>query len=307
MHTVTSNLRSGDLMHRVRGTTVTMAAVMSLLVTMISASPAMAGEQSVQQIIRNKTGAAAALMTTPQKAGSASIGVGHSAAKALESYSQTPDAKTKRVLAVIADASQSTVTYSVTGAANAQVKLHADGSVDLVMDQAPFGPPPTSKFGTTWTAENVIRIQTPWAVDAAGKDLPTSYTFAGGVLTQKVDTTGASFPVVADPTYTTGYLSKYAHLSRTEVFQAYNGSTNYYGMGMLACKKIMSRYGTTCAVYSKAKMVALGQGIYKAAHSVWNGSSACLSAKVTEWVPSLSPIPTIPYYDYYYLNACTTW
>jgi|GEM_PF-6769053 len=295
-------------MHRVRALTVTMVAVMSLMVTMTSASPAVVADQSVQQIIQNKTSATAALMTAPQKTGSASIGVGHSAGKALESYSQTPDAKTNRVLAVIADASQSTVTYPVTGAANAQVKPHADGSLDLVLDQGSLlGPPPNSKPGTAGTTENVIKIQKPWAVDAAGKDLPTSYTFAGGVLTQKVDTTGATFPVVADPTYTRGFWSEYTHLSRTEVFQAYYGSTNYYGMGMIACTKIMSRLKFTCAVYSKAKMVALGQGVYKAAHSVWNGRSACLSGRVANPAPGLSPNPGVPFYDYYYLNACTRW
>lgn len=42
-------------------------------------------------------------------------------------------------------------------------------------------------------------IETPWAVDASGKSLETSYSFADGVLTQEVDTEGAKFPVVADP------------------------------------------------------------------------------------------------------------
>ncbi|HBV09072.1 MAG TPA: hypothetical protein DEB66_03305 [Micrococcaceae bacterium] len=42
-------------------------------------------------------------------------------------------------------------------------------------------------------------IETPWAVDANGKSLKTSYSYADGVLTQEVDTEGAKFPVVADP------------------------------------------------------------------------------------------------------------
>lgn len=42
-------------------------------------------------------------------------------------------------------------------------------------------------------------IESPWAVDADGKALETHYSFADGVLTQKVDIEGAKFPVVADP------------------------------------------------------------------------------------------------------------
>lgn len=43
-------------------------------------------------------------------------------------------------------------------------------------------------------------IEAPWAVDAEGQSLPTHYEISGSTLTQVVDTTGAAFPVVADPT-----------------------------------------------------------------------------------------------------------
>ncbi|MDB5163996.1 MAG: hypothetical protein JWS12_614 [Candidatus Saccharibacteria bacterium] len=41
----------------------------------------------------------------------------------------------------------------------------------------------------------------PWAVDAVGKRLATSYRISGNTLTQRVDVKNAVFPVVADPTY----------------------------------------------------------------------------------------------------------
>ncbi len=44
-------------------------------------------------------------------------------------------------------------------------------------------------------------IEAPWAVDAKGKSLRTSYSIKGNKLIQKVDTTGAAFPVVADPSF----------------------------------------------------------------------------------------------------------
>lgn len=47
-------------------------------------------------------------------------------------------------------------------------------------------------------------IETPWAVDADGTQLATSYTLNGTVLTQHVQTQGAKYPIVADPTITIG-------------------------------------------------------------------------------------------------------
>ncbi|WP_029146068.1 DUF2599 domain-containing protein [Microbacterium luticocti] len=45
-------------------------------------------------------------------------------------------------------------------------------------------------------------VASPWAKDAAGKTIPTWYTFADGVLTQHVDldsVTDITYPVIADP------------------------------------------------------------------------------------------------------------
>jgi|GEM_PF-4650327 len=45
----------------------------------------------------------------------------------------------------------------------------------------------------------VASFQPAWAIDATGMLLPTNYEVSGNTLTQVVDTTGATFPVVADP------------------------------------------------------------------------------------------------------------
>ncbi|RLP76769.1 hypothetical protein D9V32_03765 [Mycetocola tolaasinivorans] len=42
-------------------------------------------------------------------------------------------------------------------------------------------------------------VETPWAVDANGVSLPTHFTVEGGMITQHVDTSNATFPVVSDP------------------------------------------------------------------------------------------------------------
>ncbi|GAB3125162.1 hypothetical protein [Glaciibacter psychrotolerans] len=49
----------------------------------------------------------------------------------------------------------------------------------------------------------------PWAVDAAGESVPTSYSWADGKLTQHVDLSSPriSFPVLADPAW--GYAVEY--------------------------------------------------------------------------------------------------
>lgn len=60
------------------------------------------------------------------------------------------------------------------------------------------------------------RISAPWAYDATGKALPTSFTISGDTITQHVDATGAVFPVVADPHYTWGWISGTVYFNKTE-------------------------------------------------------------------------------------------
>ncbi|MCW3493226.1 hypothetical protein [Microbacterium sp. SSM24] len=47
----------------------------------------------------------------------------------------------------------------------------------------------------------VVDLAAPWAVDAAGRYLETSYSLEDSKLTQTIDYTGAVFPVVADPSW----------------------------------------------------------------------------------------------------------
>lgn len=50
-------------------------------------------------------------------------------------------------------------------------------------------------------SEVVMKSGVPWAIDATGKKLPTSYIIDGDKVYQHVQTDGAVFPVVADPDF----------------------------------------------------------------------------------------------------------
>lgn len=49
--------------------------------------------------------------------------------------------------------------------------------------------------------EVLMTSERPWALDATGRSLPTYYDIVDGEIIQYVDTTGAAFPVVADPNW----------------------------------------------------------------------------------------------------------
>jgi hypothetical protein len=67
-----------------------------------------------------------------------------------------------------------------------------DGSLYLVS---------TSDAGADATADPLAVVAAPWAIDAAGQSLPTSYTVTSDGIEQVVDTTDAVYPVVADPSW----------------------------------------------------------------------------------------------------------
>ena len=60
------------------------------------------------------------------------------------------------------------------------------------------------------------RIHAPWAVDATGRSLPTSYHVRGQTVIQHVDTASAVYPVVADPHFTFGWTGATAYFNRQE-------------------------------------------------------------------------------------------
>ena len=82
-----------------------------------------------------------------------------------------------------------------------------DGGFDLVRADGPQG-----SMGVT-----VGTIAAPWAKDAAGRRVPTSYTLHGTDLVQTVHPgSDVRYPIIADPHYTWGYATGTVYYNRGE-------------------------------------------------------------------------------------------
>jgi len=68
--------------------------------------------------------------------------------------------------------------------------------------------------GTEWVAQDggsytlnhdelgpILVLDAPWAVDASGTEVDTHFIFEANQITQVIDTRGAQFPIVADPSF----------------------------------------------------------------------------------------------------------
>lgn len=72
-------------------------------------------------------------------------------------------------------------------------------ALDVTEDGIPFV---YEKDGDEYVIVTVLSA--PWAKDADGRDLATSYSVEGDAVVQSVDVVDAAFPVVADPAWTVG-------------------------------------------------------------------------------------------------------
>jgi hypothetical protein len=102
----------------------------------------------------------------------------------------------------------------------------------------------------------------PWAYDANGKEVPTSYSVQPGsnIVTQHVDTTGAEFPVTADPSTGcgVGWCSVYFNRAETKAIAA--GRAAGTGVLTAGCTLLGSPIaGGACALAGGA-VAAFAQG-----------------------------------------------
>ncbi|MFF0302820.1 hypothetical protein ACFYTV_19180 [Streptomyces sp. NPDC004562] len=82
-------------------------------------------------------------------------------------------------------------------------------------------------------------IDAPWAKDANGEAVPTTYRVEGGALVQKVETTtDTAFPVVADPKVSFGW-NIYLKFNKAEV-KALNNKVQYADTSVAACALLVN-------------------------------------------------------------------
>lgn len=96
---------------------------------------------------------------------------------------QAVDGGVRQVFVLDSSASPTNISFTA-GNANSALMPNSDGSVSVVTPEG----------------DEIAGINIPWAVDAHGLELPTTYSIQGATITQHVDTAAAVFPVTADPT-----------------------------------------------------------------------------------------------------------
>lgn len=99
-----------------------------------------------------------------------------------------------RAVLVIPNAdAPSSYDFEVRAPDGTEAEHHVDGSITL------HRPVAVQHDGVRVSAM-IATFDAPWAVDANGVNIPTSYSFDGRTLTQKIDLSAVTaFPVVADP------------------------------------------------------------------------------------------------------------
>ncbi len=139
------------------------------------------------------------------------------------------------------------------------LRLNADGSVAVLNG-----------------AKQVGIIAPAWAIDAAGRAVPTRYQVSGNSLTQAVDAAPETvFPVVADPTYGWGYTNVTAYLNRNETYQMAVGGAASAGLLAAICAATgIQTSGVGCAIGITESAV-----ISAAAFASW-GSGNCIKIRI---------------------------
>lgn len=96
---------------------------------------------------------------------------------------QAVDGGVRQVYVLDSPQAQTSISFTA-GGADSTLVSNSDGTITA----------------TDAAGAEIAGINTPWAVDANGAELPTSYVINGNTVTQQIDVAGATYPVTADPT-----------------------------------------------------------------------------------------------------------
>ncbi len=180
---------------------LSLAAVAALTVggSALAAPPAGAQTLSAPQTVRS--GAAVSWQTPATNRAHASI------------TNQTQSQSAASIITLRDASAPTTYTFPLSLPATAAVQLQADGGAAVTSQGRLLGV-----------------FEKPWARDAAGRSLQTSYrlaTTASGAtaLVQTIDTRHASFPVTADPKFTWGWVSGTVYFNKSETRRIATGAS----------------------------------------------------------------------------------
>lgn len=129
----------------------------------------------------------------------------------------------------------------------------------------------------------VATIAPAWATDARGRQVPTHFELRGSSLVQVVEHRGASYPVVADPKYTWGYVSGTTFYNRKETRSLKTRSYAYVVAAGICAALGTASAGTACV----AAGAFAAQWNYVAGNAYGDGK--CVKIKVpTFWAYAYS-------------------
>lgn len=184
-----------------------------------------------------------------------------------------------RVSTVIASAEQPEE-YSYDFGVGATVELQDDGSA-LV----------TRESGTPNVELIVAIIDAPWATDAAGKAVDTSYVANGSVLTQVVSHWGqdVTYPVVADPSFDQPNIFQF----RVRFNRAETKTIAQFGLASLG--------GAVCGPMAAACILAAGAVAYNAGVAENSNPKRCVQITGTN---TYTPANIVWWVDTYRGGPC---
>ena len=170
--------------------------------------------QANGQIVLSSNGQSIGLGIPDSQNASAAQGVGNATtvytggAPDMAVAAQADTTGAREVVTITGDAAPSTYDFPISLPTGASLVANPDGSYSIIKS---LGTGVTEQLGT---------IAAPWAKDANGNSVPTSYSVQGDTLVQTVDfTSSTAFPVVVDPSVSYGWLI-YVHYTHSEVGSA---------------------------------------------------------------------------------------
>lgn len=164
-----------------------------------------------------------------------------------------------RIVEVIDEPGESTITYSYDVAVAADVRLvEAEDDTIVAVKEGVSG-------ATAWL-QVVGEIRSPWAIDANGVPQPVSYTLVDDVLTMEISpTASAEYPIVADPEARVGDYRFTWNVLTPHIVTAYankRGSTaiNVGSGAICAAIALVPAVGPAISVMCVANEAILGIG-----------------------------------------------